>query len=268
MRTGFDLSPVIDLLDALSPSPPNPFVLDQAAAAAAAGVVRSLGDFSALWEFLEDCRSDDSTAPPAHLHKELTPPPSPPPPTHEKKKRRKKNATVTFDDSAIDHGLSSATDFAEYTDTTEEIPRAPNPRTRFSSTFTATTRTPRVPSQSDGLAAVALDAVVHRPVIRSQLSSTDRKAQLIQMIAALFPADAPSLLCLNIPRSINPSNSNIHVFVDNSNVSHRPLGSLLLPVLIDAYRLRLASMNSSKKFAGIPKMRGFAPPDSLFITLP
>lgn len=210
MRTGFDLSPVIDLLDALSPTPSNPFLPDPNVVAAA-GAVKSLGDFSALWQFLEDCRTDDS----APRGKELTPPPSPLPPP-EKRKKRKKTTNVSFDDSIINPGLSSATDFTDYTDTTEEIPRVAVPRFLIPASV--------VPPQSHGLVAVAVKGSPQRPVIRPQLSASERKAQLIQMIISLFPADAHTLLHLNlkVPQSINLLNTNIHVFIDNSNVNHSP----------------------------------------------
>lgn len=208
MSTGFDLSPVIDLLDALSATPANPFLPNSTTVAAAAGVVRSLGDFPALWQFLEDCRTDDgsATAPP---HKELTPPPSPVPPS-QKRRKRKKNTNVTFDDPVINPGLSSATDSNnDHTDTTEEITRLATPHFFLVPASV-------VPPPSRGLAARAV-GVAQRPVVRS---ASERKAQLMQIIISLFPADANTLLNLNlrIPQSVNLANTNIHVFIDNSNV--------------------------------------------------
>lgn len=206
MRTGFDLSPVIDLLDALSPTPANPFLPDPTAVVTV-GVVRSLGDFPALWQFLEDCRAGGSAP---QRSKELTPPPSPLPPL-EKRRKRKKNTNVTFHDSVVNPGLSSATDTADHTDTTEEIPRAAFPRFLIPASV--------VPPPSHGLAARAVEAP-KCPVIRSRLSASERKAQLMQMIISLFPADAHTLLNLNlkIPQTVNLPNTNIHVFIDNSNV--------------------------------------------------
>lgn len=205
MRTGFDLSPVIDLLDALSPTPTHPF-LPNPTTVVAAGVVRSLGDFPALWQFLEDCRTGDSSL----SHKELTPPPSPLPPP-EKRRKRKKNTNVTFDDSVVNPGLSSATDTNDHTDTTEEIPRLAVPRFFVPASV--------VPPPNHGLAALAVE-VPRRPVILPRLSASERKAQLIQMIISLFPADAHTLLNLNvkIPQNVNITNTNVHVFIDNSNV--------------------------------------------------
>lgn len=205
MRTGFDLSPVIDLLDALSSTPANPFLPNSTTVAAAGGVVRSLGDFPALWQFLEDCRTDDGSAAPPH--RELTPPPSPVPPS-QKRRKRKKNTNVTFDDPVINPGLSSATDSNDHTDTTEEITRLAVPRFFVPASV--------VPPPSHGLAARAV-GVAQRPVIRS---ASERKAQLMQIIISLFPADAHTLLNLNlkIPQTVNLANTNIHVFIDNSNV--------------------------------------------------
>lgn len=206
MRTGFDLSPVIDLLDALSPTPTNPF-LPNPTTVAAGGVVRSLGDFPALWQFLEDCRTGGDSAPP---QKELTPPPSPL--LHpERRRKRKKKTNVTFGGSVINPGSSSATDTNDHTDTTEEIPRLAVPRFLVPASV--------APPPSHGLAALAVEAP-RRPVISSRLPASERKAQLMQMIISLFPADAHTLLNLNlkIPQNINLPNTNIHVFIDNSNV--------------------------------------------------
>lgn len=242
--TGFNLSPVIDLLDTLSAGPKNPFVLDpKAVASGASGDVRSLGDFSALWSFLNDCHNDSTPLP--SLDSILTPPPSPPPPpvdspekgtSRRRKRRRSPNVTVTLNGTPIAPEQSPATDSTEnHTDTTEEIPRKP-PRTRIrvTSTFAnsanpaeKTSRsTPRIrltPAsilpRDDGLAPVVQSNPLQRPVIRtSGLPVSERKAQLIQMIMRLFPSDRVTLLTLDIPRPLAPQPTDIHVFIDNSNI--------------------------------------------------
>jgi hypothetical protein len=255
--TGFDLSPVIDLLDSLSAGPKNPFVLDpKAVASGATGDVRSLGDFSALWSFLNDCHNDSTPLPP--LDSIFTPPPSPPPPpvdspekgtSRRRKRRRSPNVTVTLNGMPIAPEQSSATDSTEnHTDTTEEIPRKP-PRTRIrvTSTFVnsadpaeKTSRsTPRIrltPARilpgDDGLAPVVQsNSLPERPVIRtSGLPVSERKVQLIQMIMRLFPSDRVTLLTLDIPRPLAPQPTDIHIFIDNSNVS-APLISTVLSLL-------------------------------------
>lgn len=251
--TGFDLSPVIDLLDTLSAGPKHPFLLDPVAVVSAAtSDVRSLGDFSALWSFL-NCHNDSTPLP--SLDSILTPPPSPPPPpvysrdlkgTSRRRKRRRSrpNDTVTLNGQPIAPELSSATDSTEnHTDTTEEIPRKP-PRTRVRVTSTfgnsvndpaeKTSRaTPRIrltPASilpgPDGLAPVVVRSnSPQRPVIRTPgLPVSERKAQLIQMLMRLFPSDRAALLTLNVPRPLTPQPTDIHVFIDNSNVS-APLSS-------------------------------------------
>lgn len=239
---------MIDLLDSLSTKPKNPFELDPEAATSdvAAGGERSLGDFSALWSFLNDCQNDSEPLP--SLDSILTPPPSPPPPqppgdspekgrSKRRKRRRSPTVTVTLNGTSTSPEPSPTTDTTEtHTDTTEEIPRKPT-RIRFRAAPTgfenrahvaeeisrSTPRTRLIPASilagHDGLAPVVRNGLPQRPVIRtSEPSISERKAQLMQMIMRLFPSDRPALLNLDIPRPIIPHPTDIHVFIDNSNI--------------------------------------------------
>ncbi|CUS10346.1 unnamed protein product [Tuber aestivum] len=193
--TIFNFSTVIALSDALATNQnSNPLVINPDKISGATPH-RSLGDFTPLWDFLgsspEPCSTtdEDDSFPPTQIH------PSP------RRKRKKR------------HSCSSKVDAV-----TEETLPAVRPRAMEIPAPLPPVFQQPVPSV---VANVHLeDPFDKRPVIRSLMTSVERKAQLVQKILSLFPAQASRLLTRPGLRSgaRDPSDTDIHVFVDASNI--------------------------------------------------
>lgn len=198
--TIFNFSTVIALSDALATSQnSNPLVINPDKICGATPH-KSLGDFTAIWDFLglspEPCTTtdEDDSLPPTQIHS--TP----------RRKRKKRNSSSSQIDAA-----------------TEQTP--PVVRLRGMGTPTPLPPVSRLPTRDSAMPSVAANANLEdpfdkRPMIRSSMTSVERKAQLIQKILSLFPAQASHLLTRPGLRSgaKNPSDTDIHVFVDASNV--------------------------------------------------
>ncbi|KAG0635888.1 hypothetical protein HOY80DRAFT_1055907 [Tuber brumale] len=189
--TIFNLSTVIALNDALTTNQnSNPLVINPEKISGAAPH-RSLGDFTPLWDFLgsspEPCTTtdEDNPSPPTQIH------------SSPRRKRKKR------------HSSSSKIDAV-----TQETPPAVRPRGME-------TPAPLQPVFLQPIPSASLeDPFDRRPVIRSPMTSVERKAQLIQKVLSLFPAQASRLLIRPNLRSgaKDPSDTDIHVFVDASNI--------------------------------------------------
>ncbi|PUU75070.1 hypothetical protein B9Z19DRAFT_1067711 [Tuber borchii] len=171
--TIFNFSTVIALSDALATSQnSNPLVINPDKISGATPH-KSLGDFTAIWNFLG-----------------LSPEP----------------CTTTDEDDSLPP-LKSIQHREESVKSATRVPlgpmQLPNKLHR------------RVPANAN-----LEDPFDKRPVIRSSMTSIERKAQLIQKILSLFPAQASHLLTRPGLRSgaKDPSDTDIHVFVDASNI--------------------------------------------------
>jgi hypothetical protein len=210
-NNSFDISSVIGLLDALATNT-NPLVVNPAAVAARRSHT-TLGDFTAIWEFLgvpaelETTTADDDSSPPAQ-----------PQATPRRRTRRRRGANIPEVAEVVVDGSAVV-----------EPGGVPGPNVLFSPAREPRGGGPICP-------AVELDAhrangglgrrgeveerdagVVKRPVIRSLVTPAERKSKLIQKIIAAFPAQASALLARP---NIQPeaTDADIHVFIDASNV--------------------------------------------------
>ncbi|PWW78209.1 hypothetical protein C7212DRAFT_352524 [Tuber magnatum] len=188
--TIFNFSTVIALSDALTTNQnSNPLVINPDKISGATPH-KSLGDFTPLWDFLGSLAApctttdEDDPLPPTQIH------PSP------RRKRKKRNSGSIKIDAA-----------------TAETPPVVRPRGME-------IPTPLPPVPSVVVDANLDDSFDKRPVIRSPMTSVERKAQLVQKILSLFPAQASHLLTRPGLRSgaRDPSDTDIHVFVDASNI--------------------------------------------------
>jgi len=199
--TIFNFSTVIALSGALATNQnSNPLVINPDKIS---GVTpyKALGDFTAIWDFLgslpEPCTTtdeDDSLLPPTQIHS--TP----------RRKRKKRNSSSSKVDAA-----------------TEQTP--PAARLRGMETPTPLPPVSQPPTRDSAMPSLVANANLEdpfdkRPVIRSPMTSVERKAQLVQKILSLFPAQASRLLTRPGLRSgaKDPLDTDIHVFVDASNV--------------------------------------------------
>ncbi|KAG0129699.1 hypothetical protein HOY82DRAFT_563605 [Tuber indicum] len=191
----FDFSAVIALNDALATNQnSNPLVINPEKISGTTPH-RSLGDFTPLWDFLGSspvpCTTtdEDDPSPPTQIH------PSP-------RRKRKTRHSSSFKIDAV----------------TQETP--PVVRLRGMETPAPLQPVFQQPMPSAVTNASLEDPFDKRPVIRSPMTSAERKAQLIQKILSLFPAQASRLLIRPGLRSgaKDPSDTDIHVFVDASNI--------------------------------------------------
>ena len=198
--TIFNFSTVIALSGALATSQnSNPLVINPDKIS---GVTpyKTLGDFTAIWDFLgsspEPCTTtdEDDSLLPTQIHS--TP----------KRKRKKRNSSSSKLDAA-----------------TEQTP--PAARLRGMETPTPLPPVSQPPIRDSAMPSVVANANLEdpfdkRPAIRSPMTSVERKAQLVQKILSLFPAQASRILTRPGLRSgaKDPSDTDIHVFVDASNV--------------------------------------------------
>jgi len=197
----FDLSAVIGLSGALATNQnTNPLVINPDKISGATPH-RSLGDFTVIWKFLggsppEPCTTtdEDDSSLLAQIHS--TP----------RRKRKKRNSTSSKLDAATEQ--TSPVARLRGMGTPTPLPPVSHPPTRDSAG-------PGVVANTN-----LEDLFDKRLVIRSPMSSVERKAQLVQKILSLFPAQASRLLTRPGLRSgaKDPKDTDIHVFIDASNV--------------------------------------------------
>lgn len=201
----FDLSTVIGLLDALATNT-NPLVINPAKVAAASGSPRSLGDFTSIWEFL---------GVPAEL--DVTPADDDPtPPVQALKPRRKHRRRAGL----ITPGV---------VEVVEDDPPVAGPRVsprrsvRFSPGPNISLAEPLLRPDplgaSGGSEEEGSGEVDRRPVIRSTMTLEERKSSLLRKLIAAFPTQAAMVLAPQPNPPPAAMDSDIHVFVDASNVN-------------------------------------------------
>ncbi|KAL7272734.1 hypothetical protein RUND412_004450 [Rhizina undulata] len=209
----FDISSALKLFRVLSPprgeaqvASPKPVCTNNGS--------KALGDFTVVWQFL-DLPNVPSTL-------ENTQPATSTSATSVKtclanvnSSEKKGQRHVTFKQPGFEEVLSASIRTVNISD--------PLPDLVFDELPTPDTVTSMLRStNSDGVTIISHASNdkygCQRPVIRSLMTSTERKKILMQKLMAMFPADTASLLGTPNLSGLNPKNTDIHVFVDNSNV--------------------------------------------------
>lgn len=195
----FDISPVIGLFDALSVSN-DPAIIQRSKHHASRNISSGLGDFSALWQFLNSGSTEsrsvgDSALTPCPLSFATTTGAGDPEPT-----APSISSTTSFVEPALEKRRRQVTFEPVLVEDASRI--AP------SHALTGDT-----PSQQYSLSSEYTTV----PSIRSAGSAVDRKLQIIQKLLVMFPQDAAALLSPRVLEN-DPAAAGIHVFIDNSNV--------------------------------------------------
>lgn len=228
MTSGFNLSPVIDLLGSFSVrertalDPPKTASVD----AQKGSGTRGLGDFSAIWQYLGVGGPDFVITPISDDTDDIT--------TDDD--NDVEISTATLDQSMPLQALKSqprigkALKVSFTLDTSNKhkergpdtIPQSKYSRlTRSSISNSCTTpklSTPRkTPAKKPAATKLGDWGARSQPVIKSNVAPVDKKIVIIEKLMNLYPNTSSGLLRVRPPIQA-PTDSNIHVFVDNSNI--------------------------------------------------
>ena len=236
MPDGFNISPVIDLLgsfsvvDRATPDPaPSSDALFDTEHAQHADSVRALGDFGALWKFLQTPGREPGPTPPicddldtnTYGVSVTVTQPGPPPGAISSEPRKSKTFNVRFA-----HDAKHADRVANAKQTPVKASgraKATIPKAPVTPKALVTPKAPVSPKSTSRKVAATSDTgyTPHSPYVKSNVASADKKVIIIEKLMKLYPETRKALLKVRVPGTPvkPPSDSDIHVFVDNSNVS-------------------------------------------------
>ena len=219
MSSSFDLSPVIGLHRVL---PPTPSSTTDSSGDNSAGYfkpvdlsnlssiqARQLGDFSALWDFLQTTPARGGVSPPTSSTNPHLPPPLYSTPTATPPAEREESSALRNQNSP--KKPRRVVTFAA------NVGRVDGKTTNGSKSTATTTTTTDDHQVCNGVKAFVKH--VSRPLIESKTTPEARKVNIIQKLMGMFPESKTTLLRPPTRTAAGLSPDGVHVFVDNSNVS-------------------------------------------------